>query len=218
VGIADPPGPLNIHIALVSGPNSEYSLELYDSECLLLQDDSEAVSYTMEDTAGVADEKDFYLKVVYVSGDPCEPWELTILTGFPNFVEQETEEHSNDDIENAETVGFFCPIPECNPELLIDGVLYDIVGGLGSDYYLFPLPIDTELTIRTLPSQYQSENVDTIISLYDDVGTLIASNDGSPYDIIKEPLFTGMYYIRVTAFESAGDGHYRLSLTLGLPP
>lgn len=221
---AEPPGPpsnpsdLVMYVTLSPGPGSVYGLELYDAACNLLQENEEVLSWTVFDISGVDNSIEIYLKVVYVSGDPCEPWELTIRTGFPKYVEQEGQEGSNDEWQNAELVGFDCELSGCNPTLLIDGVLYDISGGYGSDYYEFYLPSDTELTIRTIQSQYQSEIVDTNINLYDDVGTLLASDDGSPYDIITENLVTGTYYISVTASETAGDGYYRFSLTLGASP
>ena len=207
-----------MYVTLSSGPGSVYGLELYDAACNLLQENEEVLSWTVYDISGIDNSMELYLKVVYVSGDPCEPWELTIHTGFPKYVEQETQEGSNDEWQNAELVGFDCGISGCDPTLLIDGVLYDITGDLGIDYYEFYLPSDTELTIRTIQSQYQSEIVDTSINLYDDVGTLLASDDGTPYDLITENLVSGMYYVCVTASTTAGDGHYRLSLTLGASP
>ena len=83
---AEPPGVPSIPsdlelLCTLTCTDSLYSLTLYDSDCNILYENTDQVSYIVIDEMGVPDSAELTLKIVYVSGCPCEPWTLTINTG-----------------------------------------------------------------------------------------------------------------------------------------
>ena len=80
-----PPSPSDLELrCLLTCSDSLYSLTLYDSDCEVIEENTDYVSYSVEDDPLVHDSAELTLKVVYESGCPCSPWELTIETG-PEF-------------------------------------------------------------------------------------------------------------------------------------